>query len=399
MTTQLAPVPADTTTVSATPPPGADADLAAADRDWSAALRRVLAVADQPSLVAQPIVDLGAGTVAGFELLSRFPTEPAATPDRWFARADQLGFAPTLTARVVQRALTLRSGLPPNTFVTVNAEPHLVAHPEVRDALLTGGRLDGVVVELTEHVRSSDDAALHAVLDEVRALGGLVAVDDAGTGYSGLEQLMSVRPDIVKLDRAIVTGIDRDPVRRSMVEMMGELASRMDGWVLAEGVETEAELRTLTSLGVPLVQGWLLGRPAPGWPRLAPDVVALLRDCALRVSLTDHIAHLVRDCAVVSDVADRASGTSDRFGATTVLIDVDGRPLSVLVPGPDDLLYVVPAMTVAPSSAPRDVARRALGRPAWQRGAPLVCTDVNGQVIGILDLGELVDATLAAANR
>jgi EAL domain-containing protein (putative c-di-GMP-specific phosphodiesterase class I) len=385
--------------VSATLPAGADGNLAAVDRDWSAALRRVLALADQPSLVAQPIVDLAAGGVAGFELLSRFPTEPAAPPDRWFARADELGYAPTLTARVIQRALALRPELPPNTFITVNAEPHLVPHPVVRDALLTGGRLDGVVVELTEHVRSFDDDALHAVLDEVRALGGLVAVDDAGTGYSGLEQLMAVRPDIVKLDRAIVTGIDHDPVRRSMVEMMGELASRMDGWVLAEGIETEAELRTLTSLGVPLGQGWLLGRPGPGWPLLSPEVVALLRDCALRVSLTDHIAHLVRDCEVVSELPNPAPAAPQRFAAAIVLVDVDGRPLSVLIPGPDNLPYVVPAMSVAPSSAPRDVARRALGRPAWQRGAPLVCTDVNGQVIGILDVGELVDATLAAATR
>ncbi|WP_217634792.1 EAL domain-containing protein [Micromonospora pattaloongensis] len=385
--------------MSATSPAGAVDDRPDADPDWSAALRRVLADGNQPALVAQPIVDLGSGAVAGFELLSRFPADPAATPDRWFAAADRLGFAPDLTARVVQRALALRPELPSNTFITINAEPHLVPHPAVRDALLGAGRLDRVVIELTEHVRASDDAALRAVLDQIREQGGLIAVDDAGTGYSGLEQLMSVRPDIVKLDRALVTGIDHDPVRRSMVELMGELASRMDGWLLAEGVETEGELRSLASLGVPLVQGWLLGRPATGWPSLAGAVTELLRDCMLRVSLTEHIIHLVRDCDIVTEPPGPAVPSTARTRATAVLVDPEGRPRSVLVPGPDSVAYVVPAMTVAPSSAPHDVARRALARPAWQRGAPLVCTDASGHVLGVLDVGELVDAAMAAASR
>ncbi len=118
------------------------------------------------------------------------------------------------------------------------------------------------MLELTEHTQLVGDGAAAAVLDHVRAAGGLVAMDDAGTGYAGLSTLLSLRPDIVKLDRELITGIDQDPVKRAMVELFGELAGRMDAWILAEGIETLAELDAVIGLGIPLGQGYALARPA-----------------------------------------------------------------------------------------------------------------------------------------
>jgi hypothetical protein len=229
-------------------------------------------------------------------------------------------------------------------------------------------------------------------LTAVREAGGLVAVDDAGTGYAGLQQMLTVRPDIVKLDRDLVSGLDADPIRRSLVQLLGDLTSRMDAWLLAEGVETTAELQALVALGVPLGQGWRLGRPAPPWAQLAPATAEDLRLFAAQATLGDHVAALMRACPVAP--------LGDHAGASlgTVLIDADGRPAAIVVPGGTGGPALAPALTVAPSSSPVDVARRALAREVPFRGAPVVCTDARGHAIGVVDTAELVEAAIRLSS-
>jgi EAL domain-containing protein (putative c-di-GMP-specific phosphodiesterase class I) len=99
------------------------------------------------------------------------------------------------------------------------------------------------------------------------ALGNLrghvqIAVDDAGAGYAGLQHILELRPDIVKLDIALVHGVDSDPVRRALIASMVAFGRETGSTLLAEGIETEAELAALRVLGVTLGQGFLLGRPA-----------------------------------------------------------------------------------------------------------------------------------------
>src|SRR5512142_685650 len=117
--------------------------------DWSQALAGVLSDLAQPVLAAQPVVDLANGTVAGYELLSRFETPPEAPPDVWFSHADRLGLATALTARVIERAFILRTDLPSELFLTINVEPHLLTDPAVLHALHVTASLEGIVVELT----------------------------------------------------------------------------------------------------------------------------------------------------------------------------------------------------------------------------------------------------------
>ena len=102
-----------------------------------------------------------------------------------------------------------------------------------------------MVIELTEHERIDSYAALEPALDRLRAAGALLAIDDAGAGYAGLQHVLSLRPDIIKLDRALVEGLDRDEAKRTLVEMIGTLAGRLDAWLLAEGIETGEELDVL----------------------------------------------------------------------------------------------------------------------------------------------------------
>lgn len=346
-------------------------------------LRGVLADPAAHALHAQPVVELATGFVAGYELLSRFTGPWRASPDVWFAAADRWGLNAPLQARVLEKAVAARADLPPHTFLTVNVDPHLLADDRVADALLRHGPLSRLVLELTEHTRVDEAGRAMAVLREVRAAGALVAMDDAGTGYAGLQLLLELRPDIVKLDRALITGIDDDPVKRTLVQVFGDLVGRMDAWVLAEGIETRAELDTLIGLGVPLGQGWVLGRPQAQMVAALPDdEAAHIRTTAARTSLTGNVASVVR----------RARPGRDRADCDVLLAD-DGRVAEVR--GADGRW--VPAMTVAPSAALVDVARRALVRSAERRWDPLVCTDANGAVVGTVPLDALVLAVCDAS--
>ena len=114
------------------------------------------------------------------------------------------------------------------------------------------------------------------MLAPLRARGAQMAVDDMGAGYSGLNQIMAVHPRYLKLDRSLVTGIDTDEQRSALVAALANYAERVGSLLVAEGMETEAELLRLIELGVPLAQGFYLARPGRPWPGLRTYVPGAL---------------------------------------------------------------------------------------------------------------------------
>ncbi len=112
------------------------------------------------------------------------------------------------------------------------------------------------------------EAQLHTAIAPLRARGARLAVDDMGAGYSGLRQITTVQPSYLKLDRSLVSGIDGDGDRAALVEALVGYAEHVGSLLVAEGIESPAELRTLLELGVPLAQGFYLGRPAVPWPQV-----------------------------------------------------------------------------------------------------------------------------------
>jgi len=98
------------------------------------------------------------------------------------------------------------------------------------------------------------------VRDYYHLLGFGIALDDVGAGYSGLETVMELQPDFIKLDLSLVRGIDNDPHRRELVSALNNVSGKLGTRVIGEGVSTEEELSTLADLGIPYAQGWLLGR-------------------------------------------------------------------------------------------------------------------------------------------
>ena len=352
--------------------------------------RPLLADPDDLTLVFQPIVDLAAATVAGYEALARFPG--AAGPDVWFAAAAEAGVAADLEALAIHKALAAVPALPANTFLTVNVSPHILGSAPVQRALATRADLHRVVIELTEHTPVHDLAALRRQTDELRARGALIALDDAGSGYSGLQQLAVLRPQIVKLDRALVSDADTDPVRVALAEMLGEFAGRIDAWLLAEGIETPAELAAFARLGVPLAQGWLLGRPGPGFAPLAPETARLVRAQVARARLTDTVASLVRPVRQAT-LGERLPGVPP-----VVLVGPQGEPAALLLADPRTAeVYTAPvSLRVHPTTDIGETLQRALTRPPAQRFDPVVCTDHAGDVLGLLRLEDLASAARQA---
>ena len=349
--------------------------------------RPLLADPDDLQLVFQPIVDLARATVAGYEALARFPG--TSGPDVWFAAAADAGVAAELEALAIHKALAVVPALPDNTFLTINVSPHLLGAPVVQEALATRPDLQRVVVELTEHTPVDDLDALRRQTDELRTRGALIALDDAGSGYSGLQQLAVLRPQIVKLDRALVSDADTDPVRMALAEMVGEFAGRIDAWLLAEGMETAAELAAFMRLGVPLGQGWVLGRPAPEFAPLAPAVVRLVTAQAARVRLTESVASLLRPVRQYEDGG--VDGGDVVEPPPAVLVGPLGEPLALLLQDArtGETFRAPVSLRVHPSADVEETLRRALTRPPAQRFDPVLCTDPSGAVLGLLRVEDL----------
>lgn len=361
-------------------------------------MERVLAdPAAHLHLALQPVVDLRRGIVVGYEALARPVGPPAAPPDRWFAAAAAEGLAARLEAAVLEQALPLRTALPPDCFLSVNLNPNLVLDRTVQKVLADAGELPGIVLELTEHDRIEDYGGLRRALTRLRSQGATIAMDDAGAGYAGLSSLLALRPDLVKLDRSLIAGIDVDPVKRELVELLGSMVGRMGAWVLAEGIERDEELDALVRLGVPLGQGFLLGRPAPEGGDVHPGTGARIRELAAAAGDGDALASIVEDVAPVpvgSTGEAVARFTAD--GALEVIPVVDrwGRPVALhrrveALHGSTPRSEVLRVQAVESVAA---VARRAMDRPRACRFDPLLCCDGRGRYCGVVRVERLLEA-------
>ena len=106
-------------------------------------------------------------------------------------------------------------------------------------------------------------SAFREALSDYRRLGFQFALDDTGAGYAGLEELLEIEPDYIKIDRAVVSGVDQDPACQDVLAAWLQLAEKMGAEVIGEGLDTLEELEMLARLGIPFGQGWLFGRPTP----------------------------------------------------------------------------------------------------------------------------------------
>ncbi len=211
-------------------------------------------------IALQPILRLQDQGTAGYEALCRFSPEPYRPPNLWFDDAAEVGLQIALEIYVIEVALAILPDLPASCYLAVNTSPATLATGKLSKIIAAAGG-DRVVVEITEHAAVEDLDVLLMEIDRLRDLGARIAIDDAGAGYSGLQQIIRLRPDVIKLDMSLTQDIDKDLARRALASAMVQFAQDTNARVVAEGIETEAEMQTLKDIGVELGQGYHLGRP------------------------------------------------------------------------------------------------------------------------------------------
>lgn len=217
------------------------------------------------SMALQPILDLGARRVFAYEALARGPAgEPAATVFAHVNDGNRYRFDQACRAKAIELAARLRI----DALLSINFMPNAVYRPElcIRATLEAAERfgfpIERILFEVTESEQVPDVPHLRGILEHYRARGFTVAIDDFGAGFAGLSLLSELPTDLVKLDMGLVRGIDADPVRQAIVRGMLQVCRELGIRVVAEGIETEPELRVLRGMGVDLVQGYLFARPA-----------------------------------------------------------------------------------------------------------------------------------------
>jgi EAL domain-containing protein (putative c-di-GMP-specific phosphodiesterase class I) len=209
----------------------------------------------------QPIVDVSANRMFAYEALVRTDELSLQRADVLIATAERLGRIHDLGRTVRAAVARAAPGVPDELLIFVN-----VHGLELTDEDLFGPDCalapiaSRIVLEITERV-SVDAAAGPAIVARLRAHGYRIAVDDLGAGYAALGALATLEPEIVKLDMSLVRDIDRHPTKRRVVGAIATLCRELGSRVVAEGVETEAEFRTLREVGIELIQGFFLARP------------------------------------------------------------------------------------------------------------------------------------------
>ena len=364
--------------------------------DWPSLLDDAISGRLPLDIHFQPIVDVRRGVVCGYEALSRFPATLGLPPDRWFAAADQLGVGAQLEARAVARILSYRPALADNCFLSLNLSPAAACSPTIQELLIDEGDLRGVVLEITERSPVEDYDALAAALAPLRELGATLAIDDAGAGYSSMRHIVTLEPQFVKLDRSLVQDLDSDPRKSAAIAALGAFAGEVDAWVVAEGVETPGELAALSSLQMPLAQGFLLGRPGPRMETVGPGLRRLMRE---REPRGDGVGGLMRTAIAVrpGDDPDQAFGNSLAAEVAVRLDEVD-RPVALLVRR-GDRIEEQPVMCTEADTRPGELALRAMTREPALRFTPAACCDARGRLQGLVPIERLVETLARPGGR
>jgi EAL domain-containing protein (putative c-di-GMP-specific phosphodiesterase class I)/putative methionine-R-sulfoxide reductase with GAF domain len=245
---------------------------------------------------AQPIVGMADGTVLGYELLARSNIPCSSGPDQWLERASDLGIRTEFELACLQAACD-RSAPPGDVRLFVNLSPRTVLDPRVDDIL---ERLPPRTIEITEHEPILDYQRLRRRLQGWPVATTMLAIDDVGAGYSSMSHVIQLHPHFIKIDRSLVHRAHRDPGKLAVLRGLVGFARQCGVTSLAEGVETSEELNALRSVGVDLVQGYLLARPGEGWPeprhwRTARTSAGAKDSCpsAIEGSLRDRVEKMV----------------------------------------------------------------------------------------------------------
>jgi EAL domain-containing protein (putative c-di-GMP-specific phosphodiesterase class I) len=229
--------------------------------------------------VYQPVVDLIGRRAIGYEALCRITDGSFAGPDQLFQAAYDNDSIWKLERLCRQRAVLGARGLPEDSSLFLNMEPDSIHDPTLRSEATfrlfesAGLKPTQIVLEMTEHAAVRDFGAFRQILKQLQALGFRLAIDDVGSGYSGLKTIAELRPDFIKIDMSLIRDIHQHPIKQDLTGTVARFSSGAGITLIAEGVETSDELRCLLGLGVRFAQGYLFARPGPPFPAAALEAI------------------------------------------------------------------------------------------------------------------------------
>lgn len=354
----------------------------------------------------QPVVDIGAGEVVGFEALVRWPRAPhrPVTPEQFITLAEETGHIAPLGAWVLENAVSDIVGLqrlpgpvsPPYVSVNVSARQFRDAGflEQVDQALRTPGLAPGSLqLELTETVLLRRDTQIQSVLRSLKELGVHIAVDDFGTGFSSLRYLRDFPIDTLKIDKTFIDDITRDAQQVALVEGIVRIADTLGMQVIAEGIEDAAQRDLLAGMGCRFGQGYLFDRPmtleqservlrervgrcyprAKGHPKSALVPTARPSSPERRAALGADLEHLRRTSPMTDAVLDEVRGRRIRSRGHW-LIDFASCNYLGFDWDPDVIGAVDPAL------------RRWGTHPSWSRllGSPRLYPEIEARLAALL---------------
>lgn len=230
-------------------------------REKSERIRAVMSTRDF-WMVYQPIFHLADDKIVGYEALARFRPEPYRSPDRWFVEAGEVGLRTELELTLLEAALEDLQLIPEDIYLSLNVCPEALLDGSVVK-WLDRQPLHRLMLEVTEHTSIVDYVLIATMLEPLRKRGLRLAVDDAGAGYASFRHILKLKPDVIKLDRSLISNVDSDSGCCAMASALIRFAEQTGSKIIAEGVETAAELAVLRGLHVANAQGFLLGMPQP----------------------------------------------------------------------------------------------------------------------------------------
>jgi EAL domain-containing protein (putative c-di-GMP-specific phosphodiesterase class I) len=240
-------------------------------------LQRII-LKGQIDTVFQPIMDLRSGRPHGFEALCRGPKgTPLETPMALFDVAEKADLLFELDLLCRRKALQAGGNLERQYKLFINALPFSMRDPSFQGKYLinlfegTDLAPEQIVFEVTERLAIENYPLFVDAMQYFSDMRCLIAIDDMGAGYSGLEKIVHLRPNYVKLDMQLVRDIDTSFVKQQMLHAFRVMAEKIDARLIAEGVETREELETVREIGVDYVQGFLLAKPSAAF-QLTPDI-------------------------------------------------------------------------------------------------------------------------------
>ena len=221
--------------------------------------------------VFQPVVDLGTRKTIGYEALSRGPAgTELENPEVLFELARDFELVWDLEVLCIQNVVPWLNEVCARGHLFFNLESHFISQLQQRgtdvfEPFFACNRQ--IVIEVTERSAIRDYRTFRRTLQELKRIGFQIAIDDCGSGYATLESVAELQPDYLKVGHSLFSGVERDPIRRRIVELVARCAETIGAQTIAEAIETEEQLRVCQDLGIALGQGYLLARPA-SWEEL-----------------------------------------------------------------------------------------------------------------------------------